>query len=106
MLECSRHLTSQSLRQGKEDFGEQPAQLLPQRASSRVLPGILHIVILDMSLFFRPGRLLPLDQEEIPEHENVHLRAHETAVGVIGRLDNRLTANIEGRVYEYRVPGP
>src|SRR5258707_11867324 len=51
------------------------------------------------------GRLLALLQHEILEHEDVHVRAHEAAIRVFRRPDDRLAADIERRVDDDRTAG-
>src|SRR6185295_12452040 len=43
-----------------------------------------------------------LQQDDVLEHERVHLRAEETAVRVLGRADDRLAADVEAGVDEHR----
>src|ERR1017187_1962848 len=49
--------------------------------------------------------LLLLVQQARAEHQVVHLRAHETAVGVLGSANNRLTTYIKGCVDQNPVTG-
>src|SRR3989475_13008644 len=37
-------------------------------------------------------------QQIIADHQVIHLGVHETAVGVVGRADDRLAAHVERRV--------
>src|SRR5438270_3895951 len=49
-------------------------------------------------------RLIFLQQDEVLEHERVHVRTHEAAVGVLGCADDWLAADIERRVDDDRAP--
>ena len=48
-----------------------------------------------------PG-LLVLEQHEVLHHQNVHVGAHEAAVGVLRRADDGLAAHVEGGVDHHR----
>ena len=50
-------------------------------------------------------RLLLLEQHEVLEHQRVHVRRHEAAVGVLRRADDRLAADVEAGVDDDRAAG-
>ena len=52
-----------------------------------------------------PFRLRGLLEQERPEHEAVDVGAHEAAVGVLRRADDRLAAHVERRVHQHRAAG-
>src|SRR5215471_6605161 len=50
-----------------------------------------------------PSRLFGLQQNEITEGQHIHFGAHEAAVSVLGRTNDRLAADVERGVYDYRI---
>ena len=51
------------------------------------------------------GLLLRLVQDMPPQDEHVHVGRHEASIGVLGRTDDRLAANIETRIDQHRTAG-
>ena len=50
-------------------------------------------------------RLRRFLEHERAEHQHVHVGAHEAAVGVLRRADDRLAADVERRVHQHRTAG-
>src|ERR1043166_1506421 len=51
------------------------------------------------------GRLIFLQQDEVLENQRVHVGAHEAAVRILGRADDRLASHVERRVDDDRAAG-
>src|SRR5688500_18423261 len=51
------------------------------------------------------ARLRLLQQNRVLQHEAVHLRGHEAAVGILGRTDDWLPTDIEAGVHDVRTSG-
>ena len=45
--------------------------------------------------------LVDFVQHTVAQHERIKLRAHETAIGLLWRTDNRLATDVEGRVDQH-----
>src|SRR5262245_56586001 len=54
---------------------------------------------------FLERRLVALREQIGPQHQIVHVRAHEAHVGVMRRADDRLAAHVERRVDQERHAG-
>src|SRR5262249_39671508 len=53
------------------------------------------IVLFDVAFLLRPGRLLFFQEQAVAQYQGIHLRSHETSVGVIRRAYDGLAANVE-----------
>src|SRR3954464_8056246 len=72
---------------------------------SRPIPysGLIQLELLAPVLVLIQLRLRLLLQEERPEHEVVHLGAHEAAVGVLGGADDGLASHVEAGVDDHAI---
>ena len=97
-----------------EHFGHGPEVVAEQELDS--MPKLFGMPLFDLGAdvlafqplapTFRPTRLLALQQDEIAQRQHVHLGAHEAAIGIGKRTDNRFSADIKGRVDDQRATRP
>src|SRR5688572_11570086 len=86
-----------------DDLAEQRAEVA--EPAHDVFSYLVELVILaPVALLLESGLRLLVEQERA-EHQVVHLRPHEAAVGVLRGADDRLAAYVEAGVYDHSVAG-
>src|SRR5580765_3278476 len=83
--------------------GENIVRPLQARAASIELK-LSEILLASLGVCYAIGGAI-LDDDEVLEHERVHLRSHEAAIGVFRSADDGFAANVEARVDEHRASG-
>src|SRR5439155_5797667 len=84
------------------------AKIPPTRSPklrSSVLAGLVELKFLPPVRVLGQRLLARLIEHEVLEHQKVHLRPHEAAVGVRGGADDGLAAYVEGRIDDHTAAG-
>src|ERR1700730_11723427 len=90
--------TARSIRTARRRFHRQSGQNYAAQGCS--VAASIEFEFLHPGLILRRLRLIIFRQQKIAQYKIIHRGAHETAVGVGGRADNRFAAHVERSIDE------